>query len=124
MDIISIIRRKREKKELTLDEIKYFVSKLVRDEITEAQAAALLSYIYINGLTAEEILNLSNAMASSGDMIDLSEISENIVDKHSTGGVGDKVTLLLMPILASLGIPVAKILNRGYGITGGIIDKL
>ena len=99
------------------------MSKLVRDEITEAQAAALLSYIYINGLTAEEILNLSNAMASSGDMIDLSEISENIVDKHSTGGVGDKVTLLLMPILASLGIPVAKILNRGYGITGGIIDN-
>ena len=124
MDIVSIIRRKREKQELNNDEIKYFVSKLVREEITEAQAAALMSYIYINGLTAEEILNLSNAMASSGDMIDLSEISENIVDKHSTGGVGDKVTLLLMPILASLGIPVAKILNRGYGITGGIIDKL
>ena len=124
MDIVSIIRRKREKKELTDDEIRYFVSKLVREEITEAQAAALMSYIYINGLTADEILNLSNAMANSGDMIDLSEISQNIVDKHSTGGVGDKVTLLLMPILASLNIPVAKILNRGYGITGGIIDKL
>ena len=124
MDIVSIIRRKREKKELSDDEIRYFVSKLVREEITEAQAAALMSYIYINGLTADEILNLSNAMANSGDMIDLSEISQNIVDKHSTGGVGDKVTLLLMPILASLNIPVAKILNRGYGITGGIIDKL
>ena len=124
MDIVSIIRRKREKQELTDDEIRYFVSKLVREEITDAQAAALMSYIYINGLTADEILNLSKAMASSGDMIDLSEISENIVDKHSTGGVGDKASILLMPILASLNIPVAKILNRGYGITGGIIDKL
>ncbi len=124
MDIVSIIRRKREKQELNDEEIRYFVSKLVREEITEAQAAALMSYIYINGLTAEEILSLSKAMASSGDMIDLSEISENIVDKHSTGGVGDKASLLLMPILASLNIPVAKILNRGYGITGGIIDKL
>ncbi len=124
MDIVSIIRRKREKQELTDEEIRYFVSKYVRDEITDAQAAALMSYIYINGLTADEILNLSKAMASSGDMIDLSEISENIVDKHSTGGVGDKASILLMPILASLNIPVAKILNRGYGITGGIIDKL
>ncbi len=124
MDIVSIIRRKREKQELNDEEIRYFVSKYVRDEITDAQAAALMSYIYINGLTADEILNLSKAMASSGDMIDLSEISENIVDKHSTGGVGDKASILLMPILASLNIPVAKILNRGYGITGGIIDKL
>ena len=124
MDIVSIIRRKREKQELTDEEIRYFVSKYVRDEITDAQAAALMSYIYINGLTADEILNLSKAMASSGDMIDLSEISENIVDKHSTGGVGDKASILLMPILASLNIPVAKILNRGYGMTGGIIDKL
>lgn len=124
MDIKSIIRKKREKKELTKDEIRYFVGKLVKGEISEAQASAVLSYIYINGLTEDEILYLSVAMAESGDMIDLSDISENIVDKHATGGIGDKATILLMPILASLDIPVAKISSRGYGISGGTIDKL
>ena len=124
MDIITIIKKKRAKQELSEDEIRYFVSKLVKDEITSAQAASLMSYIYINGLTEDEILKFSNAMAKSGDMIDLSDIGDNIVDKHSTGGVGDKATLVLMPILASLGVPIAKISCRGYGITGGIIDKL
>ena len=124
MDIKSIIRKKREKKELTKDEVRYFVGKLVKGEITEAQAATVLSYIYINGLTEDEILHLSVAMAESGDMIDLSDIAENIVDKHATGGIGDKATILLMPILAALDIPVAKISSRGYGISGGTIDKL
>ncbi len=124
MDIKTIIRKKRKSGELTRDEIRYFVGKLTKGEISEAQAAAVLSYIAMNGLTEDEILNLSTAMAESGDMIDLSDISDNIVDKHATGGVGDKATILLMPILASLGIPVAKISNRGYGISGGTIDKL
>lgn len=124
MEIKSIIRKKRLKKELTKDEIKYFVGKLMKGEITEAQAAALMSYIYVNGLTEEEILNLSVTMAESGDVIDLSDIAPNIVDKHSTGGIGDKATILLMPILASLDIPVAKISSRGYGVSGGTIDKL
>lgn len=123
MDIKSIIRKKREKKELTRDEIRYFVGKLVKGEIAEAQAAAVLSYIYINGLTEDEILYLSVAMAESGDMIDLSDISENIVDKHATGGIGDKATILLMPILAALEIPIAKVSSRGYGVSGGTIDK-
>ena len=123
MDIKSIIRKKREKKELTRDEIRYFVGKLVKGEIAEAQAAAVLSYIYINGLTEDEILYLSVAMAESGDMIDLSDISENIVDKHATGGIGDKATILLMPILAALEIPMAKVSSRGYGVSGGTIDK-
>ena len=123
MDIKSIIRKKREKKELTKDEIRYFVGKLVKGEITEAQAAAVLSYVYINGLTEDEILYLSVAMAESGDMIDLSDISENIVDKHATGGIGDKATILLMPILAALEIPIAKVSSRGYGVSGGTIDK-
>ena len=123
MDIKSIIRKKREKKELTKDEIRYFVGKLVKGEIAEAQAAAVLSYIYINGLTEDEILYLSVAMAESGDMIDLSDISENIVDKHATGGIGDKATILLMPILAALEIPMAKVSSRGYGVSGGTIDK-
>ncbi|MBR3882582.1 MAG: thymidine phosphorylase [Clostridia bacterium] len=124
MEIKSIIRKKRQKKELTKDEIKYFIGKIMKGEISEAQAAALMSYIYINGLTEEEILNLSVTMAESGDVIDLSDIAPNIVDKHSTGGIGDKATILLMPILASLDIPVAKISSRGYGVSGGTIDKL
>lgn len=124
MDIKSVIRKKRLKGELTSDEIKYFIGKLNKGDITEAQASALMSYIYINGLTEEEILNFSISMAESGDMIDLSDIASNIVDKHSTGGIGDKATILLMPILASLGIPVAKISSRGYGVSGGTIDKL
>ena len=124
MDIQSIIRRKRNKQELNDDEIKYFIGKLNRNEITEAQVGALMSYIYINGLTADEIVIFSKAIAESGDMIDLSDISENVVDKYSTGGVGDKVTLLLMPILAALDVPVANVSSRGYGITSGTIDKL
>ncbi len=124
MDIKSIIRKKRQKKELTKDEIKYFIGKLLKGEISEAQASAVMSYIYINGLTEEEILNLSVTMAESGDVIDLSDIAPNIVDKHSTGGIGDKATILLMPILASLDVPVAKISSRGYGVSGGTIDKL
>ena len=124
MDIKSIIRKKRASEELTKDEVYYFVGKLQKGEISEAQASALMSYIYINGLTEDEILDLSIAMAESGDMIDLTDIAENIVDKHSTGGIGDKVTILLMPILAALNIPVAKISSRGYGVSGGTIDKL
>lgn len=124
MDIKSIIRKKRLKAELTKDEVRYFIGKLQKGEIKESQAAALMSYIYINGMTEEEILNMSIAMAESGDMIDLTDIASNIVDKHSTGGIGDKATILLMPILASLDIPVAKVSSRGYGISGGTIDKL
>ncbi len=124
MDIKTIIRKKRNKQELTNDEIRYFVSKFGREEISENQAAALMSYVYINGLTEDEILSFSTAMAESGDMMDLKDIAENVVDKHSTGGVGDKVSILLMPILASLNIPTATISSRGYGITSGAIDKL
>lgn len=124
MDIKSIIEKKRMKKELSKDEIKLFIGKYTKGEITDAQAAALLSYIYINGLTEREIVDFAVEMANSGDTIDLGQISDNIVDKHSTGGVGDKATLILMPIIASLGLPVAKISSRGLGISGGTIDKL
>ncbi len=124
MDIKSIIRKKRDSNELTKEEIKYFVGKLTKGEITDAQAGAVLSYICTNGLTEDEILNFSVSMAESGDMVDFSDITKNIVDKHATGGVGDKATILLMPILASLGMPVAKVSSRGYGISGGTIDKL
>lgn len=124
MEIKTIIRKKRSRQELTRDEIKYFVGKLSKREITEAQAAALLSYIYIHGMTEREILELSVALAETGDMINLNELSDKIVDKHSTGGIGDKATILVMPILAALDIPVAKMSGKNYGISGSTIDKL
>ena len=92
MDIKSIIVKKRSRDVLNDDEIKYFVSKMTKGEITEAQIGALLSYIYTTGLTEQELVSLAQAMANSGDKIDLSDVADNIVDKHSTGGVGDKVS--------------------------------
>lgn len=124
MNIIEIISKKRDKKALTKDEIDYFIKCYTKGEITDYQAAALVMAIYINGMNYEEIKNLSLAMAKSGDMLDLSDISEIIVDKHSSGGVGDKITLIVMPIVSSLGVKVAKMSGRGLGITGGTIDKL
>ena len=123
MDIKTIIAKKRDRKELTDEEIKLFVSKYNKGEISEAQAAALLSYIYDVGMTEAEIISFTVAMAESGEKINLDEIGKAVVDKHSTGGVGDKVTLMLMPIIAALDIPIAKISSRGMGIAGGTIDK-
>ena len=124
MNILEIIAKKRDKKILNKDEIDFFVNEYTKGNIGDYQAAALIMAIYINGMTDEEITNLTLAMANSGDILDLSQISNNIVDKHSTGGVGDKITLILMPVIASLGIKVAKMSGRGLGFTGGTRDKL
>lgn len=123
MNILDIIGKKRDNLELTKDEIRYFIENYTNGNITDYQAAALVMAIYINGMNDDEITELTLAMADSGDVLDLSELG-NVVDKHSTGGVGDKVTLILMPLIASFGIPVAKMSGRGLGITGGTIDKL
>lgn len=123
MNILEIIAKKRDKKELTKTEIEFFIQEYVNGNITDYQSAALVMAIYINGMTKQEITNLTLAMAYSGDVLDLSEFGE-VIDKHSTGGVGDKVTLILMPIIASLGVDVAKMSGRGLGFTGGTIDKL
>lgn len=124
MDILDIIEKKKTKQELNKEEIEYFIQNYTNGNITDYQAAALIMAICINGMTQEEILALTIAMANSGDVLDLSDISNNIVDKHSTGGIGDKITLIVTPIVAALGIPVAKMSGRGLGITGGTIDKL
>ena len=123
MDILDIIGKKRDNKELTKEEIEYFVTEYTNGNIVDYQAAALVMAIYINGMTIEEITNLTLAMAYSGDVLDLSSVG-NVVDKHSTGGIGDKITLILMPIVASLGVKVAKMSGRGLGFTGGTKDKL
>lgn len=124
MRIVDIIAKKIEKKELADAEIKFFVDGYTNGEIPDYQASALLMAIFFNGLSEEETTNLTMHMARSGEMIDLSSISGIKVDKHSTGGVGDKTTLIVAPIVASLGIKVAKMSGRGLGHTGGTIDKM
>ena len=123
MNILDIIEKKRDAKELNKEEIEFFVKGYTDGSIPDYQAAALVMAIYINGMTKEETTNLALAMAYSGDVLDLSDIGE-VVDKHSTGGIGDKITLILMPIVAPLGVKVAKMSGRGLGATGGTKDKL
>ena len=124
MNILEIIENKRNKKELTKEEIEYFINAYVKEEIADYQAAALIMAIFINGMTKQETTNLTIAMANSGEILDLSSLNKIVVDKHSTGGVGDKVSICLLPLVASLGVPVAKMSGRGLGFTGGTVDKM
>ena len=124
MNIIDIISKKRDGKELSEEEINYFITEYTNNRIEDYQAAALIMAIYIKGMNYRETKDLTIAMANSGDILDLSKLGSNVVDKHSTGGVGDKVTLILAPLIASLGIPVAKMSGRGLGFTGGTADKI
>ena len=124
MNILEIIEKKREKKELTKDEIEYFINGYVDGKIADYQAAALVMAIFLNGMTKQETTDLTIAMANSGEILDLSKLNKIIVDKHSTGGVGDKVSICLLPLVASLGVPVAKMSGRGLGFTGGTVDKM
>ena len=124
MNILEIISKKRDAKELSKEEIEYFIKGYTNGEIQDYQAAALVMAIYINGMNDREITDLTLAMAYSGEVLDLSCFGENVVDKHSTGGVGDKVSIVLLPIIAAMGIPVAKMSGRGLGFTGGTVDKM
>lgn len=124
MNIVDIINKKRLKGELTREEIDYVITNMLNENIKDYQISSLLMAIVLNGMTIEETVNLTDSMIKSGDVIELSSIDGIKVDKHSTGGVGDKVTLVLAPILASLGFKVAKMSGRGLGHTGGTIDKL
>lgn len=124
MNIGSVIRKKRDCKELSTEEIEFFIKEYSYGNIPDYQASSLLMAIFLNGMSEREIFDLTIAMEKSGEILDLSEIPGIKVDKHSTGGIGDKVTMAVMPLVASFGVPVIKMSGRGLGYTQGTADKL
>ena len=124
MRIYDIIYKKRNGQELTKEEINFMIDGYVKGDIPDYQMSAMLMAIFLKGMSDNEISEMTMAMANSGDMVDLSSIEGIKVDKHSTGGVGDKTTLIIAPIVASYGVKVAKMSGRGLGHTGGTVDKM
>jgi pyrimidine-nucleoside phosphorylase len=124
MRAVDIIIRKRNRGELSLAEIEFFIKSFISGEVTDYQASALLMAIVLNGMTPRETTDLTLAMANSGHMLDLSDVVDLAVDKHSSGGVGDKTSLAVLPIVAACGLPVGKMSGRGLGFSGGTLDKL
>lgn len=124
MNIIEIITKKKDKKELTYEELSYAFNGYLDKKISDAQMSALLMAIVINGMTFEETKNLTEIFINSGEVYDLSSLNSIVVDKHSTGGVGDTTTMIVGPIVAACGLIMAKMSGRGLGHTGGTIDKL
>ncbi|MEO0273110.1 MAG: hypothetical protein ABIM30_08510, partial [candidate division WOR-3 bacterium] len=124
MRMVDIIKKKRDGHPLSREEIEFFISYYTKGEIPDYQASALLMAIYFRGMDFEETTILTECMMKSGEVLDLSDIPGPKIDKHSTGGVGDKISLPLTPIVASLGIKVPMISGRALGHTGGTLDKL
>jgi len=124
MRAVDIIIKKRDKQELSKEEIYYLVENFTTGEVPDYQMSSWAMAVLLNGMSHQEITHLTMAMAASGDQLDLSEFGGSVVDKHSTGGVGDKTTLVVAPIVAACGLPVGKMSGRGLGFSGGTIDKL
>ncbi|MBN2549947.1 MAG: thymidine phosphorylase [Anaerolineales bacterium] len=124
MRAVDIIVKKRDKEELTRQEIEFFIQGFTRGDIADYQASAWAMAVVLNSMTLREITDLTLAMAFSGDVLDLSQVVPIAVDKHSTGGVGDKTTLVVEPTVAACGLPVAKMSGRGLGFSGGTLDKM
>lgn len=124
MRMVDLIEKKRDGNPLSSDEISYVIKAYTKDRIPDYQASALLMAIYFQGLDDRETRDLTLSMAQSGEMLDLSDVAPLVVDKHSTGGVGDKVSLVVTPVVAACGLPVGKMSGRGLGFSGGTLDKL
>ena len=124
MKALEITNKKNRKEKLTYEEIKYMVNSYVKGKINDHTMSEFIWSIYYNGLSIEETYYLTDVMIKSGDVIDLSFLNKKVVDKHSTGGVGDKITLIVSPIVACSGVLVPKMSGRGLGLTGGTVDKL
>ena len=124
MRAVDIIAKTRDKQPLTDEEVKFWVENYTQGNIPDYQAAAWCMAVVLNGLTDAEATALTLQMAHSGDMLDLHGIAPFVVDKHSTGGVGDKTTLVVAPLVAATGLPVGKMSGRGLGFSGGTIDKV
>lgn len=124
MTMYEIIEKKRDGKKLTKEEMEFFIQGYTKDEVKDYQASALLMAMFLKGLDEEETFWMTDAMRRSGETVDLSMIPGIKVDKHSTGGVGDKTTLIVAPLAAACGVPIAKMSGRGLGFTGGTVDKM
>ncbi|MDD3437331.1 MAG: thymidine phosphorylase, partial [Candidatus Gastranaerophilales bacterium] len=124
MRIVDLIEKKKKNGVHSKEEIDFLINSLMDGSASDYQISAWLMTVYFNGMTDDETAFLTEAMIKSGETIDLKELAKDVVDKHSTGGVGDKVTLTLIPLLAGCGVPIAKLSGKGLGHTGGTIDKL
>jgi pyrimidine-nucleoside phosphorylase len=124
MRAIDIIARKRDGEELSSEEINWFIEAVTHDEVPDYQTAAWLMAVYLCGMSRRETLDLAQAMARSGEMLDLSGVTDFAVDKHSSGGVGDKTTLIVQPLVVACGVPVGKMTGRALGFSGGTLDKM
>jgi len=124
MRAVDIIIKKRDKGELTREEIEFFVQGFVSGEVPDYQASSFAMAVLLNGMTPRETTDLTLAMAASGDTLDLSDVVDLAVDKHSSGGVGDKTSLTVLPTVAACGLPIGKMSGRGLGFSGGTLDKL